>query len=279
MEDLDLNIDNMFTMEDLETTTDEKNDVDNKDNDKESAEQIIDGDTLFKDAEGVGTETEDTQGEDNNLGDKGSEDTSPKENFYSVTAKAFKEDGIFPNLSDEDIKTVKSAEDFADLVQKQINAGLDESQRKIKDALEGGVDSSEIQEYEQTIQYLNSLNEEVLSSETKESENIRKQIIYQDYINKGFSKERAAKEVDKSIKAGTDIEDALESLEGNKEHFKSKYDDFLNIGKKEKEESVKRQQKQYSDLNKKITDTSEPFKGLKLTDNVKKQRYYIKTSI
>lgn len=45
----------------------------------------------------------------------------------------------------------------------------------------------------------------------------------QDYLNRGYSQARAEREYNKSVQAGTDIEDAKEALTGNREHFQSKY--------------------------------------------------------
>ena len=58
-----------------------------------------------------------------------------------------------------------------------------------------------------------------LSDESEKGEKLRKDLIYQDFLNRGYSKERATKEVQKSLNAGTDIEDARESLKSNKEFF------------------------------------------------------------
>ena len=37
-------------------------------------------------------------------------------------------------------------------------------------------------------------------------------IIFQDFLNRGYSKERAAREVQKSFNAGTDIDDAKTNM-------------------------------------------------------------------
>jgi hypothetical protein len=52
--------------------------------------------------------------------------TSPETNFYSSITSALKEEGIFPDLDDKEINNVKEAEDFRDLIQRQIESGLNE---------------------------------------------------------------------------------------------------------------------------------------------------------
>ena len=58
-----------------------------------------------------------------------------------------------------------------------------------------------------------------MNSENNEGENLRKQLIYQDFINRGYSKERATREVQKSFNSGSDIDDAKEALLSNKQYF------------------------------------------------------------
>jgi hypothetical protein len=74
---------------------------------------------------------------------------------------------------------------------------------------------------------LESLTEEDLADESEKGETLRKNLIYQDFVNRGYSKERAAKEVQKSLKGGTDIEDAKEALSSNKEFFQEQYDGLI----------------------------------------------------
>jgi len=55
-----------------------------------------------------------------------------------------KEEGIFPDLDDKDIESVVEPEDFRDLVDKQIKAGIDEANRRVLDALKAGVEPNVI---------------------------------------------------------------------------------------------------------------------------------------
>lgn len=221
----ELSLDNIFTAEEAEflfaddvqdtpPETTEENPEEGKDKDKKETTEV-DPDSLFGDGkpESVGSgDNKDTEDTDS---DKGG--TSP--NFYSSIAKALTEEGIFPDLDDETIAEVKTPEDFRDLVEKQIQAGLDERQKRIDDALNAGVEPTEVKRYEGAISYLDSLTEEDLTDESEKGETLRKNLIYQDFVNRGYSKERAAKEVQKSLKGGTDIDDAKEALASNKEFF------------------------------------------------------------
>lgn len=159
--------------------------------------------------------------------------TSP--DFFSSIANAFAEEGIFPDLDDETVKNIKTAEDFRKAVDDQIKAGLTEKQKRVDEALDNGVEPSQIRQYESVIDYLESINDDAISAEGDEGDNLRKKIIYQDYINRGFSQERAEREVKKAFDNGTDIDDAKEALEGNKSFFKGEYQKILDEAKADRE--------------------------------------------
>ena len=181
-----------------------------------------------EESESVGSEDEDQ--EDTLPNDEGS---SPNKNFYSSIASALRDEGIFPDLDDDTLKNVKEPEDFRDLIEQQIQASLDDRQKRIDEALNYGIEPQEIKVYENTLQYLDTLNEDNITAEGDEGDELRKRLIYQDFINRGFSEKRAANEVEKSFKAGTDIEDAKEALESNKDFFESKYNNLIKEAKED----------------------------------------------
>ena len=57
-----------------------------------------------------------------------------------------------------------------------------------------------IKRYENTLSYLNSLQDSAISDETDKGEKLRQQLIFQDFINRGYSKERAQKIAKNDIK-------------------------------------------------------------------------------
>lgn len=247
------------------------NDKGNKDNDKEETTEVVDVDNLFTDTpESVGSGKENTE-EKEDTTPKGS-GTSPK-NFYSSIAKALKEEGIFPDLDDEGLSKVKEPEDFRDLIEQQIKAGLDERQKRIDEALSAGVEPTEIKKYENTINYLDSIKEENISDEGDEGEKLRKNLIYQDFINRGYSKERAAREVQKSFNAGTDIDDAKEALKSNRDFFKDKYDELINDAKSEAEQEENERKEQAEKLKSSILNDKDVFGDLSVDKSTRQKIY------
>ena len=214
-------IENLFVDSDEETVASEMEEIeDNKDKEITDTTEV-NVDTLFTDKpESVSSGTEENQEVEKDTSTLSKEGSSPK-NFYSSIAKALQEEGIFPDLDDDITSKISTPEDFAEIVEKTIQSKFDARQKRIDDALNYGVEVTEIKRYENTIQYLDTIKDDVLIDESDKGEQLRKQLIFQDFINRGYSQERAQREVTKSLNAGTDIEDAKEALKSNKEYFES----------------------------------------------------------
>lgn len=285
MEELDLNnilspeeMDNLFDEEGSKTQETPPESTEEKEKNKETTEVQVDAEDLFE-SESVGSGKEDKQGKEDTTPDGSG--TSPKTNFYSSIASALKEDGIFQNLDNDKAKEIKDAESFAQAIRDEVSAQFDERQKRIDEALNAGIEPSEVQKYERTLNYLDSIKDENISDESEQGEQLRRQLIYNDFINRGYSKERAQREVKKSFDAGTDIEDAKESLKSNKEFFKSSYDSIVEEAKKEEEKEIEERKKDAETLKKNILEEEKVFGELqidkatrqKVFDNVSKPVY------
>lgn len=267
-----LSLDNILTGEDVEnlfTDGEETQDTPpaegEEKKDKETTE--VDIDNLFE-PESVGSEENKEEKEEPT-----SEKTETSPNFYSSIATALKDEGVFPDLDDETTSKVTTAEDFRDLIEQQIKAGLDEAQRRVNEALELGVEPSVVKQYENTLSYLDSISEDAITEENEKGEELRKRLIYQDFLNRGFSKERANRELEKSLKAGTDIEDAKEALKGNKEFFQDKYEALIKEAKEEETNEAKKRKEQAEALKKSILEDKKVFGDLEV-DKTTRQRVY-----
>ena len=285
MEELDLSnilspeeMDNLFDEEGSETQETPPESTEEKEQNKETTEVQVDAEDLFE-SESVGSGKEDKQGKEDTIPDRSG--TSPKTNFYSSIASALKEDGIFQNLDDDKAKEIKDAESFAQAIRDEVSAQFDERQKRIDEALNAGIEPSEVQKYERTLNYLDSIKDENISDESEQGEQLRRQLIYNDFINRGYSKERAQREVKKSFDAGTDIEDAKESLKSNKEFFKNSYDSIVEEAKKAEEKEVEERKKDAETLKKNILEEEKVFGELqidkatrqKVFDNISKPVY------
>lgn len=276
-------IEGLFEDQEIQDTQPEENEEntdENQENNNEETEETTEVTTEDKSEkpEGVGSEDNIEEQEDTTSNKSGS---SPKNNFYSSIAKAFAEEGIFPDLDDESASKIKTPEEFRDLIEDRIKSELDERQKRVDEALNAGVEPSDIRKYENTISYLDSIKDETITSENEEGEKLRKQLIYQDFVNRGYSQERATREVKKSFDAGTDIEDAKEALRSNLEFFQGQYDNLIEEAKAEEEKEIKQRKEQAEKLKKSILEDKEVFGELsidkktrqKIFDNISKPVY------
>lgn len=272
---------NDVTTSTTSTGNDEVNEENNKDknnlenNITESPKSI---EEIFG-TESVGNEDNENKGKEPSSSKEG---TSPNnKNFYSSIASALKEDGIFPDIDDESLAKIKTPEDFAEMFENQVQAKLDEKQQRIDKALNYGVELTDIQKFESTIDYLDKITDDIISEESEQGENIRRQMIYNDFINRGYSKERAEREIKKSFDSGSDIEDAKEALQSNKEFYKKSYDKLVNEAKLEAENANKQMKEDSEKLKNSILNDSKVFGDLqidtttrrKVLDNISKPVY------
>ena len=258
-------IDSLFTDDNNSNdnqVTESKEETSEKDNKEETTE--IDTDNMFQ-SESVGSEENNHHEEREETGNSGS---SP---IYSSIATALKNEGIFPDLDDDYIKKIKNASDFRDLWNQQIKAELDERQKRIDEALDLGIEPTAIKRFEGTINFLNSITDEQISDESEKGENLRKNLIMQDFMNRGYSQARAEREFNKSLQAGTDIEDAKEALSGNKEHFGNQYNKLIDDAKKEEEEHLRKQKEQADKLKNSIFEDKELFGDVSVDRNTRKR--------
>ena len=272
----EVDVENLFSNdggeEETQVTPPAPKEKEEKEIEKTTEEEEISPDDLFDNPESVGSgkdnqeEEEDTQSEK----DKG---TSPKTNFYSSIASALKEEGIFPDLDDDTLSGIKTPEDFAEAVEKTVQARLDERQKRVDAALQADVEPDEVRRYEQTLANLDAIKEEYITDETEKGERLRKNLIYQDFRNRGYSEARAKREVEKSFNAGTDIEDAKEALESNREYFSTQYQDLIKEAQEEAKEGQRKIKEEATQLKKSMLEDKEVFTGITLDKTTRQKAF------
>ena len=251
----------------------ENNDVSNTETTEETEEKTteVNPDDLFEEEpESVGSEEVKKGKEDTTSKKDGS---SPDNNFYASIASALKEEGVFPDLEDEIIDQISNPEDFRNLVDQQIHAGLQQAQKRIYDALQSGVEPETIKHYENTLNYLGSITEEHLNDESEDGENIRRTLLLQDFINRGYSNERANKMVEKIFDSGDDIEEAKQALIANREYYGAKYQRILDEAKALDESNKQRMQQQATQLKNDILNGNKAFGSIDLDKQTRKKVY------
>ena len=281
--DGELSLDNILSEEEVSSlfNVEEENNPNPKDkpqdqeeNDKNKNEEPteVNAENLFTD-EPESVSREEAKGDSEESTTSKEASSSPKNNFYSSIAKALKEDGIFPDLEDQEVDSITDPQTFRELVENQIRQGLEDKQKRIDEALNYGIEPSNIKRFENTISYLDSIKDEDLQRENSDGEKLRKSLIYQDYINRGYSEERATREVQKSLNAGTDIDDAKEALKSNKEYFEEQYSALINEAKTNQENEIKERKEKEAKLKKSILEDKNLFGDLTFDLNTRRKIY------
>lgn len=272
----EIDVDNLFSddggEEETQVTPPAPKEKEEKEKETTTEEEEINPDDLFDNPESVGSGKDNQEEEEDTQSEK-DEGTSPKTNFYSSIASALKEEGIFPDLDDDTLNGIKTPEDFAEAVEKTVQARLDERQKRIDAALQADVEPDEVRRYEQTLANLDAIKEEYITDETEKGERLRKNLIYQDFRNRGYSEARAKREVEKSFNAGTDIEDAKEALESNREYFSNQYQDLIKEAQEEAKEEQKKIKEEAAQLKKAMLEDKEVFTGITLDKTTRQKAF------
>ncbi len=246
---------------------------DKKQKEKDNTTEDVDPENLFEDKapESVGS-GKDNEGKEDTAPDNDADGTSPN-NFYSSIANACAVDGIFPNLDDETIKKAVDAESFSNLIEAEINARFDEKQKRISQALENGVEPTDIKKYESTLNYINTITDAAIAEESEKGEQLRYNLIYQDFINKGMTPDKAKKFADRTVDAGTDVEDAKEALLSNKEFFTGAYNKMLQDAQQKADEEKAEREKNAKELEKSLMKDKQLFGDMEISNDIRKKAF------
>lgn len=264
MEDFSLDLSNILSDDQLnelnspQTTGEpltQKNMEENKnviDTENLTAEDLFGSESVGKQDNNnkTGTEKKDTTAENNQ--------STPQNNLYSSIAKAFQTDGIF-DFSDEEINKVRTSDDFAEAIEKKIQSQFDERQKRIDAALNNGVEPDKVKIFENNIAILNNIKDEDIEDEGEQGIALRRNLIIRDYLNRGFSQEKAVSMAQRSFDSNNDIEDAKEALQQNKNFFKSEYSKLLDEAETTAAKIREERKKAAENLKKSILEESKAF--------------------
>ena len=255
----------------------EPSDAEGENKENNNTTEVVDPESLFEDdgketPESVGSGKYNKEGKEDTAPDEDSDGTSP-DNFYSSIANALAVDGIFPNLDEETVKKAVDAETFSDLIEQEIQARLDEKQQRVSRALENGVEPTDIKKYEGTLNYINTITDAALAEESEKGEQLRYNLIYQDFLNKGMSPEKAKKYTDRTVDAGTDVEDAKEALQSNKEFFTNAYNNLLNDAQQKADEEKAERTKQAKQLETSLMKDKQLLGDMEIDNGIRKKAF------
>lgn len=249
------------------------------DSDNENLDDNEDIDDGYEDSDNDNDNDDNEIADDEDLEDVGNEDveegaTSKEDGFspkiYSSIAKVLKEEGAFYNISDDEVDSLNNIDDFVEFIRKKHDEDLDEDYKTIKKFVNNDVPVSEYSKLLKIKETLDSYDEDFLrNDDDPSSAEIRKSIIIEDCIARGYSKEKALKIYDRSFKNGDEIDDALEALD----NLKEAYNNRITLFKQQAEQYIADEQNKRKEIlenkRKKINEDPTLFGGYNLS---KKQR-------
>ena len=261
------------------TQSKEPTQTDNKPNTTEvvtTAEDLFGEDSTEEKPESVSSEDDNKEtGEPSPEGNG----NSPQNSVISSFAKAMKDDGYLQNLDEDMVAGIKDAQSLAEALDKEVNARLTEEQRRIKEALDYSVPAESVQNYTNIIGNLSKVEDNQREAEDQQGQNLRANLIYQDFINKGVPEEQAKVLTKRSIDAGTDKEDSKIALEAVKQFYQDKYDGIVQSAKNEELEAQKKIEQQAKELKKSLIESKEVFKGVDLDAPTRQKAFEAITKI
>ena len=214
----------------------------------------VDDTTLENDNHVEDNSSEEVDEED--VEDEGGDGGESSSNLYSSLAAFVHEQGLLPSL-DIDLKDIKSADDFANVFNKELDI---QAELRLNDYL-ANLDLNKIGIAKKDIQDLSTINSDLLKNDI----DLAKRIIYDDYLNQGLDEKKANRMLNRLIDLGEDaiLEDAEESLESLKE-FKAREIERETQSYKERLEADKIQQAKLDEQMKKtIYESKDLIAGLK----------------
>ena len=163
--------------------------------------------------------------------------SSPKlndsEQLYSTLATHLITKGA---LSDLDPSTIKSVDDLNAAIEKEAMSRLDSKQKAISEAMNAGAPTDEVAKTVDMIEQLNNITEAQVANPNNDQ--LRVNLIAQDFINKGYDGNRAHTMAQRSVDAGTGVEDAKFALDGILKGEQNRYEGLIQAAKMEEEKSL-----------------------------------------
>lgn len=200
--------------------------------------------------------------------DKGKNPESPadSEEVFKPLAEFLKEQGFFSDLELEIKNENDLAEAFKQEIKKNEYADLNESQIEYLEALRNGIPDQVIQGHQKTQQVFENITDDLL-----EDEEVRKQVIIEDRIASGWSRERAEKDYKRIYDNGDSLDEAKLSRDNLKVLEQQEFEKAVQQEKQNKVEAEKQAKKQLEDLKTSVFKEDNLFGTFKVNEGLKQK--------
>ena len=237
------------------------------DDDDESEEEEQQGGKKKPESVGGGKK----QGEETPPAPEGAGDNSSAD-FYSSVAGYLRDRGVFSDLDDEAVSQIVDDDTFIEAINKEVQSRYDEGQRELMEALGYGADVKQLNAIKEDIKFLDSVNPEALENDSDANMvDLRKSLIMGYYMSLGMDEKQARRELDKSLNAHTDIDDAKAALEQQKQYLRDAYNGIVESAKAKEQEKQAQIEKRKQEMTERLQKNDEPIKGLKVDKRVRER--------
>lgn len=208
-----------------------------------------------------------------------SEDKSVPSTPLSSLVSTLVDEGVLPSLDEEELGEIKSGADLIAIINKQIKsnefADLTDDQKEYLTALRSGVpNQTYTQQKNIESQYSNIQDSNLEADDALE---LRKILIKQDFMIKGYDEATANKYSERSVNLGEDVEDSKGALKRLQEYQKNATAGLI----KEAEEAKKAQEtaatERLDNIKNKIKSTDEILPSMKINIKSKDKVYDLLT--
>lgn len=203
----------------------------------------------------------------------------PSSPIFTSLASALKDEGIFSSINEDKLKDIKTADDFKEAFEEELKSarylGLNQLQREALDAMDHGVPIEMFVKSKTNEQYYNSINEE----DVENDENLKRQVIEAEFIQKGFSQEEAEESVDDIFDLGKEDDKAKKALQSLKRIESQRIEQIKEANKQKLIEDQERNKKEIEDLKNKVISSEEFIPGFPVSNTMKEKVFESMTKI
>lgn len=212
-------------------------------------------------------------------------DITLDEDFYRKLNHLVKQVNTLSALDDDEVEkdedgndvpkeyTISDVESFSKLIDKKINARVSDYDKIVRNNVNLGEDNQEILQTQNIIKFLEGLNESDFSVDEDRSNQLRYQLIYRDFINKGFSEDRAKREAIRCYQSQDSVEIAKEALQDGLKYYKERVQDILDDTNRRIEEEQRREQSKFNEVKNMIFDKDKFFSKASIDDKVRSSAF------
>ncbi len=209
----------------------------------------------------VGDDTE--EGEDTDV------NSSPP--LFKSFASLLHQEGVLSSVDSSKLDEVNNIQDLANLIAEEVKSkeliDLTPEQKEAVEAFRAGFSTELFKQHKQAELELSNITPDVIT----ENEDLRRELILQDFLNQGFSEEKAMRLTNRSFETDNDVEDAKEALDNIKVGLAERFEQQKNYNLEQQKLAREKEEKRIKDLETKILKTENFTENIKLNDNHRKE--------